>query len=124
MSNFKKTLWVFGFSILVWIVPFLVSIPFFNSSGSLVINFWLFKLIMVVFVILVTFFGYKFLNKKLIQNTFWLSVLTVLINTLLDVLILIPVAKYTARDYILQIFCIYIIFIPTAIYFSNKQLKN
>lgn len=124
MSNFKKTVWVFGFSTLVWIVPFIVSIPFFNSSGSLAVNFWLFKLIMVVVLSLVTFFGYKFLNKMLIQNTFWLSILTVLINTLLDVFILIPVAKYSFLDYILQILSIYVIFIPTSIYFSKKQLKN
>jgi hypothetical protein len=124
MSSFKKISFTVALAVLVWLIPFVASIPFFNTSGVLVVNFWLFKLIMVLCLCLVTFFGFRLLHKKLIENTILLSVYTIIINTLLDILILIPIAKYSITDYILQIFSIYIIFIPVSIYFSKKQLKN
>ncbi len=45
MSSYKKAL-LFG--ILVWLIPFAISIPFYNREGVLLIDIYLFKSIMIV----------------------------------------------------------------------------
>jgi hypothetical protein len=121
MFKIKKPIFVLLASVLVWLVPFVLSIPFFGSSGNLLINFWLFKSIMILILVITTYFSFRFLVAAHSSDWLYLSVFTIFVNIILDYFILIPVAKYSPSDYLLQIFSIYIVFIPLSIYFENKS---
>ena len=87
----------------VWLVPFVISLGFFDKSGKLTIGYDLFKSIMIV---ISTVVGCYALIRyfKTISGNFrreaWLAGLTWLaINLILDLVILIPVAKMSYTEY-------------------------
>ncbi|NJK71424.1 MAG: hypothetical protein HC932_04200 [Thermales bacterium] len=103
-------------AVLIWLVPFIVSIFFFNQEGELAINFWLFKIIMLV----VGFStGYFVLKKHYIKNKYpWLasSIILVLYNVLIDLVVIVGFLGEDIATYFVTIATVYIIFIPLSNY--------
>jgi len=104
------------FGLLTWLIPFLLSFLFYSENGSLLIDIFLFKSIMIVVSglvgvsLLVIYF--KDIQKDYLTEGIFLGISWLIINLLLDILILIPMSGMTYLDYISQIGLRYLI-IPT-----------
>lgn len=115
-------------SILIsWVVPLVVSFFFFDQKGQLVINFWLFKAIMVFVLGLVSFLLFRFLAKKFtlnINQKIVLSLVAIAINIGLDLVTIVPLAGYKLSDYLVQVALIYVVVFPLSIFVAfNSKVK-
>lgn len=103
MKKYLKILVLGGLS---WAVPFLVSVPLYSRGGQVVIDYNLFKSIMVVTgtlvgcILLAVYFKKQraSFGEGLRVGVIWYAV-----NVLLDLLILVPLSKLTVSAYFLQI---------------------
>jgi len=105
MKQYLK-LALFGF--LAWLIPFAISIFFYDKTGHLVIgDIFLFKSIMIVTgattgaILLILYFGKiheRYLYHGILTGIVWL-----VMNWALDLLILLPMAKLGLYDYFTQI---------------------
>ena len=111
-------------SFLIWLFPLLVSFLFYNQSGQLTINFWIFKLIMAM----VGFSSaYFLLNKYYHKYSFnWInnSIIILVVNILLDLIVLIGLIKMNLFFYLVSVLPVYFIFIPITNYICFKRQKN
>lgn len=102
--------------LLSWLIPFVVSFPFFKPGDELVVPYATFKsTIMVVGTIsgCYLFFRYfKYVNSNYVQNGVIVGLSWFVMNILLDTVILIPMMKSTFADYFMSIGLGYIV-IPT-----------
>jgi hypothetical protein len=122
-----KFFYPFLLSLAVWLVPFALSVPFFNTQGELIINLWLFKLIMVLVLTITTYFSTKIYlakqSQKLVLNWTVLSFFAVFINFILDYFTVVQLSKLSVFDHLLQIGIIYLVFIPVSVFFAYKTSK-
>jgi hypothetical protein len=95
------------YGVLTWLVPFLFSIPFYSSTGALLIDQQLFKSIMIIIgsltgaVLIVQVFRNTNWNY---QTTGYISGFTwLVINWGLDLLILVPMSGLDLPSYVAQI---------------------
>ncbi|HRN69871.1 MAG TPA: hypothetical protein PLS49_01690 [Candidatus Woesebacteria bacterium] len=104
MSNFKKAL-ILG--LLTWLLPFIFSIFFYSREGELLINYDVFKSLMVVvsltigIVLLIQYF--KNVKGNFLRNGGYLGVIWFVMNLLLDILILLPLSGMPMQEYVNQI---------------------
>lgn len=104
MSNSKKA-FIFGF--LTWLLPFIFSFFFYNGEGELLINYDVFKSMMVVvsvtiaIVFLIQYF--KTVKGNFLRNGGYLGVIWFVINLLLDIVILLPLSGMPMQEYVNQI---------------------
>lgn len=123
----RTTLRFLLLAILIWLIPFALSIPFFGADGQLAINFWLFKLIMFVVLTLTCFFLYRWFYKSaLLPNRDWrilalIGVGVLIINVLLDSITVIPLGQMTAAEYVTQIGVVYLMMVASSIYVGAQQ---
>lgn len=103
MTSPKRVLW---FWILTWLVPFLVSMPFYGKGGILMVDVFLIKTIMIIvwasvgWFLLIKYFSKvekNFLRESLFLGLIWLG-----INRGLDFIILIPMSGISIQDYMIQ----------------------
>lgn len=122
----KKVMRILLLGLLTWVVPFIGGFLFFDKTGQLAIDIYLFKSIMIVLggmigsVAIVIYYKnikYHFLRNGLIIGLSWCS-----INILLDLLILLPMSKLSLNDYIAQIGIRYLI-IPIMCILCGYLLK-
>ena len=94
------------YGILVWLIPFLVSIPFHDQSGQLVTDVFLFKSVMIVvsscvgsllMALHLRRLDGRFLAHGLLAGAIWLAV-----NWGLDCLILLPLSGMDFEYYFLR----------------------
>ena len=95
---------LFGF--LAWLIPFVLSFPFYSKDG-LMIDIFLFKTIMIVIgaisgSILLIFYFKKieshFVREAIIAGAAWFA-----INIILDIVVLVPMSGMAIGDYFAQI---------------------
>lgn len=112
---------IFGYGFLVWLIPFLVAIPFHTRDGKLLTDIFLFKTVMLIIgnltgCVLFVSLALKISGKKLpiLLGAGWIWLF---INWGLDFLILLPMSKMSPGDYFIQIGLRYftMIFVPFAI---------
>ncbi|EQA53354.1 hypothetical protein CH370_17925 [Leptospira kmetyi] len=98
---------IFGYGFLLWLIPFLVAIPFYTRDGKLLTDIFLFKSVMLItgsltgcllFVSLALKISGKKFGILLGSGFIWL-----IINWGLDFLILLPMSKMSPGDYFIQI---------------------
>jgi hypothetical protein len=93
--------------LLTWIVPFFASFFFFDKSGTLSIDIFLFKTIMILVGGITGSIAIIIYFKKLESGFLKLSILTGFVwffmNVVLDLMVLIPMSKMTYPDYFKQI---------------------
>lgn len=96
---------LFGF--FTWLIPFVASIFFFNKSGELLIDIFLFKSIMIVVgtftgaCILVWYF--KKVNINFLKTSIVVGIVWFFINIVLDLLVLLPMSGMTVGSYFAEI---------------------
>jgi len=106
-SERKIILNIFGYGILTWLIPFLISIPFYSPRGDLLINPDLFKSIMILTgcivgaVLIIRLFSgicSGYVRYGMMAGLSWLC-----INWILDGIILIPMSGMDLGSYTAQI---------------------
>ncbi|MFH0861507.1 MAG: hypothetical protein V1875_00620 [Candidatus Altiarchaeota archaeon] len=96
---------VYGF--VAWLIPFLLSIPFFSAEGRLIVDEHLFKSIMIIVgslsagLLLIDIF--KDVKKEQIQEGFTIGVIWFVMNILLDVIVLLPMSGMAFGQYYAEI---------------------
>lgn len=124
MHSYKKA-FLFGF--LTWLVPFVAAFAFYKRDGSLSIDIFLFKSIMIVVAsafgsfVLVKYF--KSVKDNFVKEGVLVGVLWFAINIILDVIILMPMSKMSLKDYIMQIGLRYLM-IPAISMGMGYALRN
>ena len=93
--------------IMTWIVPFIAAFFFFDETGQIAVDMYLFKTIMILvggiigaLTIIIYFKKVQsgFLTQGIIIGVVWFA-----INFILDVLVLLPISKMGFGDYVIQI---------------------
>ena len=112
-------------SIVIWLVPFVASIPFFDRSGALTINFWAFKALMTALLVTTSFFAFHRLFRRAGRQERRFHLFTGLsalaISVLLDAVTVIPLTGITPTDYVQQIVSIYLLIPIIALYVGSRQ---
>ena len=103
----NKTVKLLLLGLMTWIVPFIAAFFFFNESGEIAIDMYLFKTIMILIggitgalAIIIYFKKIKsgFLTQGIIIGIVWFT-----INFILDLLVLLPISGMSFSDYLIQI---------------------
>jgi hypothetical protein len=110
-------------SLIIWLVPFLVSFGFYNQAGKLVGNFWVFKLTMLVILCLTTFFAFKNFFKNH-QNWLEISGKIIAVNVFLDLVVLHLILKMPLQTWLAQILPMYLIIIPSVCYLLQNSSQT
>ena len=99
MKNILKIVWM---GVVIWLVPFVIAFGFYDRSGQLTIDHDLFKSLMIVISSLVGCFAiiryFKNVEKDFIKEGWIVGIAWLLINWLLDVVILVPMAKMAMKN--------------------------
>jgi len=104
MNSWRRAL-LYG--LLTWLIPFVVSVPFYSRDGTLSIDIFLFKSIMIIvgsLVGLALIVGYfkrvegAFLREGLLIGSIWL-----VINWLFDFIFFVLITKMDMQIYFVQI---------------------
>lgn len=96
-------------SFLIWLLPFLASMPFFNREGQLIVNFWIFKTLMVAIMVATAIGGFRWFYRSTTYETGdWrafslLGAGTMGLNIALDSLTVIPLTNMSLVDYSSQV---------------------
>jgi hypothetical protein len=104
MTNIVR---LFLLGLITWIVPFVTAFFFMDKSGSLSINVFLFKTIMILTggitgaIALILFF--KKIESAYFKQGFITGTVWFFINIVLDLFMLIPMSKMSYPDYFMQI---------------------
>lgn len=124
MNSYKKA-FLFGF--LTWLVPFVAAFAFYKPDGTLSVDIFLFKSIMIIvasafgsFALVKYFKSVKgnFVKEGVLVGALWWA-----INIILDLIILVPMSKMSIRDYVFQIGLRYLM-IPAISMGMGCALKN
>ena len=103
----KKSIRLILFGVLIWIIPFVISFAFYDSAGKLTTSYDLFKSTMrIVSSLIGCYFLYRhflpireqFMKEGIVAGLVWL-----VINLILDVVVLVPMAKMEMNDYFVAI---------------------
>jgi hypothetical protein len=103
----KKYVKMFGFGILTWLVPFVISMAFYTRDGQLAIDIFLFKSIMIVIgsatgaILLVLYL--RSIQRNMLMEGIVIGLVWFAINIGLDVLVLVPMSKMSMTTYWIQI---------------------
>jgi hypothetical protein len=104
-----------------------VSLPFFSPEGTLLINFWLFKALMVTVLVITAFIALRwFYRRAALPATRSLpfaliGVGILLINVVLDRLTILQFNPMTVAEYGSQIAAVYLLFIPLSLWLGRTS---
>ncbi len=104
MKSIKKTL-IYGF--LTWLIPFIIAIPFYSRDGQPLIDIFLLKSIMIVVgsttgaIFLILYF--KKVTENYLREGLKIGLIWLAINLILDLIVLVPMAKMSIGVYFSQI---------------------
>jgi hypothetical protein len=104
---------------LTWLIPFVIAIPFFDQSGQLKINFWVFKLIMLVVLSLATYIvmrGHKYHGNWSKPFGYLLA-----LNAILDSIVLMGLLKIPFSSWLLAILPVYILVFGAINYYLSTK---
>jgi hypothetical protein len=92
---------------LIWVVPFVISFAFYDRSGKLNVNYDFFKSFMIVVSSLTSMYAlaryFRSVNGNYLRKSLTAGIVWLIINLLLDMFILIPMAKMPLEDYFMAI---------------------
>jgi hypothetical protein len=111
----------FTFAGLLWLIPFLVSIFFYNQDGDLLVDFWVFKVAMVVVASVTSIFLFRWYYKgKDIHPIKILIPEVLLVNVVLDLIVLVGLLGMELSFWAISILPVYIVMIPLTIIISAR----
>lgn len=109
-------------SIITWLVPFLISFAFYDQNGTMVGNYWVFKLTMIVSAVVTVFFAFRrFFRSHTSVNLMQASSIVIAIQVILDFVVLIGFLSMPLTMYLLTVLPVYIVFIPLTLWILQKQ---
>jgi hypothetical protein len=92
----KKYLKIVGLGILTWLVPFVASWPFYSRDGQPLVDIFLIKSIMIVvfsaFGMLLLVVYFRKIDRNFVREGFIVGSVWFIINCILDMTILVPMA--------------------------------
>ncbi|MDD1724983.1 MAG: hypothetical protein LUQ07_07625 [Methanospirillum sp.] len=95
------------YAVIGWLVPFLVAIPFYTSNGQLLVDYALFKNVMVITGGLIGAFLliqlFKTFTGNYIREAILIGVIWLIINWGLDLVILLPMNGMNPGEYFSRI---------------------
>lgn len=98
---------VLGFGFLVWLVPFVAAFGFYSPEGKLQGDFFVFKVTMILVGSTTGCFLLFLLSKRISRPAFpiffWVGLVWLLENWVLDYFILLPMNHLALKDYFVQI---------------------
>jgi hypothetical protein len=110
-------------SLVVWLVPLVVSFAFYDANGNLTGNFWIFKLTMVLVSCLTSWLAFRRFYKNSPTSSPWTNSLAIiLVQVVLDLAVLIGVFRMPLVFYISIVLPVYVIFIPLVNYLLAKKI--
>jgi hypothetical protein len=120
MSNLKSYLPTLLKSVLIWVIPVVISFVFYDQTGKLTGNFWVFKIAMVLTLLTTIYFCFRKFYKT---HSNWLQTSGIIIGVslILDIIVLVGLFKMPFGDWLLQVFPLYLICIPTINYLLAKK---
>ena len=95
------------YGILVWLVPFIIAIPFYSPDGTLLIDVHFFKTIMIVTggaigaILLIRLFSE--ISDRYVRNGWIIGAIWLIINWILDLGILLPLNGMDISTYVGEI---------------------
>lgn len=123
----NKNLKVGMYGLLTWLIPFATGFLFYSKEGTLVIDIFLFKSIMIVegglvgaYLLLKIF---RLIDKDFVAEGMKIGAIWFLINIILDMLILMPMAKMPFSVYFAEIGIRYLL-IPIMSTMLGKGIAN
>lgn len=104
-------------SVMIWLVPFIISTFFYNSDGQLNANFLLFKVVMVAVSIITMYTVLRGYFEK--YKTPWQLVAGIVffINVFLDSIVLIGLFGLDILLYLASVLTVYVVLIPSMSYY-------
>ena len=103
----NRTILIIIYGFLVWLIPFLVAIPFYSPGGDILFDEQLFKSIMIVTGAIVGAFllvkYFKGISGVYIREGFIIGGVWLIINWILDLIILLPLNGMSPYTYFSQI---------------------
>lgn len=109
----NQTLRTVLLGLLIWAFPFVLGFFFYDATGNLIADIFLFKSVMLLTITFTTVFSIRIATRMTTENFFKqgliFGLLWLTIPLLLDVLILIPMAAMTTTEYLFQIGLRYLI---------------
>ncbi|MFA6269524.1 MAG: hypothetical protein WC652_06925, partial [archaeon] len=121
-----KNLKLFGYGFILWLIPFLISFLFFDMQGKLTASAGLFNSVMSVVIIIVMAVLLLKYTKKIsvnyLQESINAGIVWFLMSIILDILILVPMAKIDLGIYFTDIGLGYVVILVVA-FFAGKLLE-
>jgi hypothetical protein len=123
----KTTLYFLLVSFLIWLIPFLAGFPFFDRSGKLLVNFWLFKSVMIIVLLISSYFLLNWFYGNNLNITHSLPTFLLIgfgiavLNIVLDFFTVVPLNKLTVPQYFIQIGWVYVLIIAMSVFVGNRQ---
>jgi hypothetical protein len=114
---------IYDKAFIIWFVPLMFSFGFYDRTGNLTTNFWVFKLTMVF---VASFTAYIALRNYFKTHSDWLSVAgkVVAVNTVLDMVVLVLLFKMPFVAWISQVLPVYLVIIPLACYLMSQFIPK
>jgi hypothetical protein len=106
----KHVLFFVAAGFLIWLVPFVASIPFFSREGVLQINFWLFKMLMAAVLLATSALVFRWLfNRRPAwrSRAVWIGVGAAIISVLLDLPTVVTMFGMSLSAYAVQVLPVY-----------------
>lgn len=117
----RADLYAFG----MWLVPFVISIFFYNQDGDLIVDFWIFKVAMVIVGFISFYFlAQLYLKGEQVFNWITFSVIAVVVNSILDLIVLVGFLQMPPIDWLIQIFPVYLILMPLSVWIVFRMAKK
>jgi uncharacterized membrane protein len=107
-------------SMLVWVIPMAIGFGFYDQTGKLTTNFWVFKITMVLTLLTITYLCFRKFYKTH-SNWIQTSGIIIAINVILDIIVLVGLFKMPFGDWLFQVAPLYLICVPAVNYLLAKK---
>jgi hypothetical protein len=103
----RKSLRLLVLGFLTWVIPFVTSFGFYDRTGNLNVSYGFFKSVMVVLSSVTGMYALSYhmrlVNDNFKKEGFIAGIVWLVTNYVLDLVVLVPMAGITTREYFLTI---------------------
>lgn len=103
----NKPLKIILYGFLLWLIPFITSFLFYTKEGTLTIDLFLFKSIMIVvgsaFGALLLALYFKKTEKNYLREGITIGIIWFIVSIILDLIILVPMSQMSIANYFSEI---------------------
>lgn len=109
---------------IIWLIPLLVSFGMYNQNGQLMVDYWIFKVVMVLVATITSVFTLRRYYKHFKSDWKFNSIVILGVNVLLDLIVLVGVLKMDWLFYLYSVVPVYILFISLTNFLISKQFRS